>query len=200
MVFVTIDASVDGRPAAIYRNVTAAMAPTLLIGDRFTVVSLRGDKGSSLPVRRGDLVVHRWPPDTTKRFVKRIVGVPGDTLAMADGVLFRGGRKVSESYAWHEEPGVDPVASDFDWQRAYVIGSAARDTNAYRPSRNNWGPLRLPADAYFVLGDNRDGSFDSRYWGFLSPSDIVALPRRVYFSRDVTTGAIRWKRFGRRLH
>ena len=61
VVFIAIDASVDGRPSRSYRNVTGAMIPTLLIGDLFTVVSLRGEKGALLPVSRGDLVAHRWP-------------------------------------------------------------------------------------------------------------------------------------------
>jgi signal peptidase I len=98
VVFIAIDASVDGRPSRSYRNVTGAMIPTLLIGDLFTVVSLRGEKGALLPVSRGDLVAHRWPVDTSKLFVKRIVGVPGDTLAMVNGVLFVDGRKVDEPY------------------------------------------------------------------------------------------------------
>jgi signal peptidase I len=196
VLFFAIDASVGGQPYRAYRNVTRAMTPTLLNGERFTAESLRGTKGELLAVSRGDLVVHRWPPDSTKLFVKRIVGIPGDTLAMVNGELLLDGQRATEPHAWHEEPGVDPGGADFDWQRPYLVGVAARDTAAYRGSRNNWGPLVLPRNTYFVLGDNRDNSLDSRYWGFLPSEDIVARPRRVYFSRDETSGAIRWGRVG----
>jgi signal peptidase I len=199
VVLIAIDASVDGRSASTYRNVTGAMTPTLLGGERFTAVSLRDAEGELQPIARGDLVAHRWPPDTAKLFVKRIVGIPGDTLAMVNGELLLDGKRLVEPYAWHEEPGVDPVGAEFNWQRGYLVGDAARDTAAYHPSRDNWGPVRLPPDSYFVLGDNRDNSLDSRYWGFLPSEDIVAQPRRVYFSRDETSGTIRWARFGTRL-
>jgi signal peptidase I len=199
VLFFAIDASVGGHPYRAYRNVTRAMTPTLLTGERFTAVSLRGTKGELRAPSRGDLVVHRWPPDTSKLFVKRIVGVPGDTLAMVSGELLLDGQRVNEPYASHDEPGVDPGGADFDWQRPYLVGVVARDTAAYRGSRNNWGPLVLPPDKYFVLGDNRDNSLDSRYWGFLTSENIVAQPRRVYFSRDETSGAIRWGRVGTRL-
>ena len=75
----------------------------------------------------------------------------------------------------------DPIVADFDWQRQYLAGDldAAR---WYRPSRNNWGPLVVPDGNYFMLGDNRDNSSDSRYWGFVPDSLLRGRPMLVYYS------------------
>jgi len=130
--------------------------------------------------------------------VKRIVGLPGDTLAMVNGRLRVNGKTVAEPYAWHEDSTVDPASDEFNWQRAHLVDPAARDSAHYSPSRNTWGPILVPPGMYFVLGDNRDNSLDSRYWGFLPAQDILGEARRVYFSKD-STGHIRWSRLGRRV-
>jgi signal peptidase I len=196
--FIVGDAMGESDSFLAYRNVTGAMDPTLLSGETFTVTSLRGEKGELLPVRRGDVVAHRWPPDPSKIFAKRVVGVPGDTIEMRLGKLRVNGRDAVEPHAWHEEPDTDPVAEDFSWQRAFLVGAASRDTTTYHPSRNTWGPILIPPGRFFVLGDNRDHSLDSRYWGLLPADDIIGRARRVYRSSDPRTG-IRWRRLGHRI-
>jgi signal peptidase I len=186
----------DATPAGAYRNVSPSMEPVVRWGDRFTVRKYSSD--AKPVVRRGTPVAHVWPPDPSKEFIKRVVGLPGDTLAMVNGTLQVNGQPLPEPYAWLEDSTIDPVSDDFRWQRAYLVGPAMRDTTAYKASRNNWGPLAVPAGMYFVLGDNRDNSLDSRYWGFLPDSDLIGEVRRVYFSRD-STGHIRWSRLGHRI-
>jgi signal peptidase I len=171
--FIVGDAMGESESFLAYRNVTGAMEPTLLNGETFTVTSLRGEKGELLPVRRGDVIAHRWPPDPSKIFAKRVAGAPGDTIEMRLGKLRVNGREIVEPYAWHAEPDVDP-------------------------SRNTWGPILLPPGQFFVLGDNRDNSLDSRYWGLLPADDIIGRARRVYRSSDPRTG-IRWRRLGHRI-
>src|SRR4051794_8775900 len=161
VVFLAVDAS----PAAAFRNVSHSMEPALLVGDYFTIREFAA--GQPRLVRRGEIISHRWPPDPSKEFVKRLVGLPGDTLEMRDGHLRVNNRDVAEPYAWYQDSTIDPVTNDFRWQRRYVIGPAAHDTARYVASRNNWGPLVVPSRMYFVLGDNRDNSLDGRYWGFL---------------------------------
>ena len=187
----------DDQATASFRNVSRAMEPTVLAGDMFTVRWF--DKTPISELKRGLLIVHAWPPEPSKKFIKRLIGLPEDTLAMVDGVLQLNGRPLTEPYAWHEEPSVDPLLDDFAWQRQYLVGRAKSDTAHYVASRNNWGPLAVPANVYFVLGDNRDNSLDSRYWGFVPAGDLLGEVHRVYFSRDPTTGGVRWSRFGRRL-
>ena len=197
--FIVGDAIPDGESSLLqFRNVTGAMEPTLRIGETFTARSLRGKKGELLPVSRHDVIVYRWPSDTSKIFAKRVVGIPGDTLEMIKGALRLNGRDLVERYAWHAEPGVDPGGDDFLWQRAFLVGDRARDTTTYRGSRNTWGPIALPPAQFFVLGDTRDNSLDSRYWGPLPADDIIGVARRVYQSRDPQTG-IRWSRLGHRI-
>ena len=124
------------------------------------------------------------PADEFATYVKRVVGLPGDTLAMINGTLQLNGRRMPEAYAWNADTTDDPGDADFDWQRKYVVGPPSHDTAHYTPSRDNWGPIALPPGKYFVLGDNRDNSNDSRYGGFVPARDILGEPRRVYFSRD----------------
>jgi signal peptidase I len=179
----------DGLPGTAFKNVSASMAPTLLPGERFTVRYLHG----RATIARNALVAHVFPGDASKELVKRIVGLPGDTLTMNDGQLEVNHRRVREPFAWHATPETDPVFEDFDWQRSFLVDE--RDAATYKPSRDTWGPLIVPRDRYFVLGDNRDNSLDSRYFGFLTRDQLVGQVRRIYFSKD-STGHIRWSRLG----
>jgi len=194
---------------------SGSMERTLLVGDFLLVNKLvYGAEvpwtGKHLPAlrqpERGDVVVFQWPEDPTKNFVKRLVGVPGDTLAMRDGMLIVNGVSQREQYVTHTDPGADPSGEEFRWQINHLVRTAeARDGS--HPSRNNWGPLIVPPESYFVLGDNRDNSLDSRYWGFVPDSLIRGRPMFVYYSYapDPAHGLawlteIRWHRLGERIH
>jgi signal peptidase I len=155
---------------------------------------------------RGDVIVFEYPEDPTKNFVKRLVGVPGDTIEMRNGTLIRNGAAVKEQYVEHTEPDMDPAPEDFRWQRDYVIRNGAT-ASGYHPSRNNWGPLVVPRGNYFVLGDNRDNSLDSRYWGFVPDSLVKGRPFVIYYSYSPDSSDrsfawlthIRWTRLGERI-
>lgn len=193
---------------------SGSMEGTLLVGDFLLVNKLvYGAEvpftGKRLPAvrtpARGDVIVFQWPSDPTKNFVKRLVGVPGDTLSMTEGVLSRNGVRLQESYVRHTDPGVDPAGDEFRWQRDYLIRSAEASV-AYHPSRNNWGPLVVPPKHLFVLGDNRDNSLDSRYWGFVPDSLVRGTPMVVYYSYVPDSSAqldfltrVRWHRLGDRV-
>lgn len=192
---------------------SGSMERTLLVGDYLLVNKLA--YGAELPftharlpklapVRRGDVIVFQFPQDPAKNFVKRVVGVAGDTVAMRDGSLVVNGRRPAEAYARQGAAAADAGAEQFGWQRGFL--AAAPADGRYLPSRHTWGPLVVPAAHVFVLGDNRDNSLDSRYWGFVPDSLIRGRPLFVYFSYDAdsTTTApwlsrIRWARLGERI-
>ncbi len=218
-----------------YKIPSGSMEGTLLVGDFLLVNKLV--YGAEVPLTgqhlprlrapaRGEVVVFQWPSDPRKNFVKRLVGLPGDTLAMRGGVLFVNGAAQEERYVTHTEPGADPTYEDFRWQRGHVVRTASAAAPAAgldsldaagalagadrnpgdHPSRNNWGPLIVPADSYFVLGDNRDNSLDSRYWGFVPDSLLRGRPMVVYYSyapdsarRMAWLTAVRWSRLGVRV-
>jgi signal peptidase I len=194
---------------------SGSMEGTLQVGDFLLVNKLV--YGAEVPFthkrlprlrepQRGDVIVFEYPEDPTKNFVKRLIGVPGDTVEMHDAVLIRNGKTVSEKYVEHTEPDMDPAPEDFRWQKDYVLRTGAT-ANGYHPSRNNWGPLVVPKGNYFVLGDNRDNSLDSRYWGFVPDSLVKGRPFVIYYSYspDSTDGSfawltrIRWTRLGERI-
>lgn len=189
--------ALDARGFLEYRNVSGAMSPALLEGDVFTVRPVENASGTR--ITRTSIVAHAWPPDPDKAFVKRVVGLPGDTIAMIRGMLYVNGRSLAEPYAHRDESEPDPVSDDFAWQRPYVVRGPTTDTAHYVASRDEWGPLVVPDNNYFVLGDNRDNSLDSRYWGFLPSEDVIGIVRRVLYSADPQTGRIRWNRLGHRV-
>ncbi|NIP83366.1 MAG: signal peptidase I [Gemmatimonadetes bacterium] len=192
-----------------FRIPTASMENTLLVGD-FLLVN-KAVYGAQVPGTHlrlpalgdpelGDVVVFTPPHEPDKNYVKRLVGMPGDTLEMRDKVLFRNGEPIREIYARHGDP-LDVHSPGMRWQMDYLMSPAERLD--YRPTRDNWGPLVVPEDRYFVLGDNRDDSEDSRYWGFVSAAAIKGKPLFVYYSFNPRTlrqvpwlTEIRWDRIG----
>jgi signal peptidase I len=157
---------------------SGSMEENLLIGDHILVNKfIYGPRTSRLErallpfrdVRRGDVVVFRWPVDPSRDFIKRAVGLPGDVVKFVDKRLYVNGRPVAdESYTYHN----DPVT--------YPRGPAQSPGH----SRDNFGPVRVPPGSYFCLGDNRDNSHDSRFWGVVPASHLKGRAFVVYWSFD----------------
>jgi signal peptidase I len=194
---------------------SGSMEHTLLVGDFLLVNKLV--YGAEVPFTHkrlpkirtpevGDVIVFDYPRDLSKNFVKRLIGMPGDTVEMRDGVLFRNGARVTENYVEQADQDYDSPEDEFYWQRDYLVRAPGASLNAYHPSRNNWGPLVVPPKSYFVLGDNRDNSLDSRYWGFVADSLVKGRPFVIYYSyapdtvdRFAWLTHIRWNRLGERI-
>lgn len=189
---------------------SGSMRDTLLVGD-FLVVSKAAygpripGTGLRLPgyesLDRGEIVVFEGPHQPELDLVKRLVGLPGDTLAMRDGTLFVNGQAQGEPYLRSAGPDVDPTHPWMVWQLDHLApGVSAQD---YHPTLDRWGPIVVPPDSYFMLGDNRDESFDSRYWGFVDRGLIKGRALVIYYSYDAEAFApfpwitrVRWGRIG----
>jgi signal peptidase I len=166
---------------------SSSMEPTLLVGD-FMLMNkhmVDGTAGGLLPpvsVERGDVVVFHDPvDDPSVHLVKRVIGVPGDRIHLRDGVVYRNGQPLKETYTVYRQAAEDRYRDDFPdlqtmetrvnpnwWIR---LRSLARD-----------GDVTVPPGSYFVMGDNRNDSEDSRYWGFVPRDAIVGKPMLIYFS------------------
>ncbi len=195
-----------------FRIPSASMEHTLLVGDflfvnkaiyggeleiPFTGVRFWRVPGYAEPQRDG-IVVFRSVEDSTPdlNIVKRVIGGGGDTLQMVHDTVYRNGRRLDEPYALHLAGGSirDP---DFRlqqiraWQLPHYLG---RDTTRYHPTTHDWGPIAVPPRHFFVMGDNRDESYDSRFWGFLPRSHIVGQPLIIYLSVASDPWRIRWNR------
>jgi len=191
---------------------SGSMERTLLAGD-FLFVN-KAVYGAQIPgtaarlpafgtPARGDVIVFAYPKDPLLNYVKRVIGMPGDTVAMVAGQVLVNGDAIAEPYAQRTDPEHDAIDPQFAWQRQYLADRSSEARRRYHPSRDTWGPLVVPPHRYFVLGDNRDNSADSRYWGFVERSAVKGRPLVVYFSYDRDTGDplswltdIRWGRLG----
>ena len=195
-----------------FRIPSGSMENTLLIGD-FLFVN-KAVYGAEVPLthkalpafrepRRGDVLVFDSVEEEGLKVVKRLIGVPGDTLSMEHGELYRNGKQVDEPYALHTNPtkSEDPVyrAKMRQWQSRHLVG---RDPSNYAPDLHDWGPIVVPPDSLFMMGDNRDNSYDGRYWGFLPRTNVRGTPLIIYYSYDPGSWrplpfltAIRWGRF-----
>lgn len=172
-----------------FRIPSESMEPTWMAGDFLMSAPIKH------PPNRGEVVVYQLDNVT---FLKRVVAIPGDTVAMSNGQLSIDGDSVSEPYARRGDPyASDPPyvdSTNYDWQKRSLLA----DVNAtlYHPTLKNWGPLVVPGKNYFVLGDNRDESMDSRMKGFVPADAIFARPLFVYWSWDAADRSVRWSRLG----
>ncbi len=155
-----------------YKIPSKSMEPTLLVGDHILVD--RSQPAHS--PKRGDIIVFKYPESPSKEFVMRVVALSGDTVEIKDKTFYLNGKILSESYAVHQEETLFPP-----------------DQNP----RDNLKPAKIPNDSYFVLGDNRDRSFDSRFWGTVSKDKIKGTVKSIYWSWDKTTMSVRWDRIGK---
>ena len=171
---------------------SASMVGTLLIGDHVLVDKLTYAPSGAvsrtlLPyrdVRRGDIIVFRYPLNIKEDYVKRAIGVPGDHIKLVNKQLWLNGHAVNEPYAIHSQPMIDSYRDNFPNTPNTPMGEAALDMLENHVVN---GELVVPQGFIFAMGDNRDDSSDSRYWGFVPRENIVGTPLIVYWSYDAPT-------------
>jgi signal peptidase I len=188
-----------------FRIPSGSMIPTLLIGDWLFVNKLA--YGPTIPFtnthlpgytdpKHNDVVVFVSPyqpdngDDPTPTLVKRLIGMPGDTLHMRSGLLHLNGIPQRQGFAANNPSGDNgAVAPTFEWQHKVEIQSSRFGPPPPQPTLGNWGPLVVPKDHYFMMGDNRYCSKDSRYWGVVPKANVRGRPLFVYYSYTPGPGA-----------
>jgi signal peptidase I len=176
---------------------SGSMEPNLLIGDHLLVnkfvfapalTSLERTLLPIDPIRRGDIIVFKYPEDPTRDFIKRVIGLPGDMIEMRNKKVYVNGTPLDEPYAHFIYPPDEG-------------GSSAPDV-AGGDLLRSFAPMTVPADMYFMMGDNRDNSQDSRYWGFMPREYVKGKALFVYFSFGEGGGplSIRWSRLLHQIH
>ena len=171
---------------------TGSMEDSLLIGDHLLVDKLAYSPHGLIDeyllpyqdVQRGDIIVFRYPMDLSQTFVKRVVGLPGDRLRLVDKKLILNGQTVDEPYVIHRTAYIDQYRDNFPGQPNTPIPERALEMLRQNVVRNE---IVVPPNNYFAMGDNRDQSLDSRYWGFVPREIIIGKPLLIYWSYDAPT-------------
>ncbi|MGD0021100.1 MAG: signal peptidase I [Smithellaceae bacterium] len=165
-----------------------SMVPTLLVGDQILVnkfiygVKIPYLRKTIIPVtnpEKGDIVVFIYPNDRSKDFIKRVIGTSGDKIEIRNKKIFINGKEYSDSHGVYSDNLIYPAAIQ---------------------PRDNFGPVVVPQGSLFVMGDNRDESSDSRYWGFVDLKDVEGKAFIIYWSWNHEETNLRWRRLGSLLH
>jgi len=171
---------------------TGSMEDTLLIGDHLLVDKLTYSPPGAISkhllpyseVKRGDIIVFRYPVDIRQTFVKRVIGIPGDRLRIERKQVYLNNQPADEPYKFHKTEYYDSYRDNFP---------SDPNVRLYEPAQEMLekhvvnGEVLIPADSYFAMGDNRDSSLDSRYWGFVPRENIIGKPLIIYWSYDAPT-------------
>jgi len=171
---------------------TGSMEDTLLIGDHLLVDKLSYAPAGAISqyllpydeVKRGDIIVFRYPIDISQTFVKRVIGVPGDRIHIVNKQVYVNGEPLNEPYKYHKDDYIDSYRDNFPGMpnvRLYEPAQEMLENNVVNKE------VVVPDGNYFAMGDNRDHSLDSRYWGFVPRENIIGKPLVIYWSYDATT-------------
>ncbi len=193
---------------------TGSMENTLLVGDhllvnKFVFAEPQGFWKRFLPyrpVRRGDVIVFKFPGPASEaqepgeHFVKRVIGVPGDRIKIVDRRVFVNGKPISEPYVRETYPGQVRPGDDFPPPDSEELPGTTSRWAAELPEYVHGGQLVVPPGHYFVLGDNREESWDSRFWGFVPRRLISGQPLFIYWSYETPHGQYLQTSFADRLH
>ncbi len=171
---------------------TGSMEDTLLIGDHLLVDKLAFAPPGPvskyiLPytdVTRGDIIVFRYPVDISQTFVKRCIGVPGDRIRLVNKQVYLNGVRLDEPYTYHKSDYIDSYRDNFPGEPNVSVDRRASDMLLNHVVN---GEVVVPPGTYFAMGDNRDSSLDSRYWGFVPRENIIGKPLVIYWSYDAPT-------------
>jgi len=167
---------------------SGSMIPTLLVGDHILVnkfiYGIRNPfTGKVLipieDVHRKDVIVFKYPVNPDQDFIKRVIGLPGDTILIKDKKVYVNGEPFVVKNAIFQNPVILP---------------------GQQQPRDNLGPITVPPHSYFVMGDNRDNSYDSRFWGYVPGNNIKGKAIIIYWSWDKENFSVRWNRIGKLLH
>lgn len=168
---------------------TGSMEDTLLIGDHLLVDKMAYAPSGPiskhiLPYenpRRGDIIVFRYPVDIRQTFVKRVIGEPGDRIRIVNKQVYRNGIALKEPYKYHKTDYIAPYRDNFPAEPDVMVDRGAIDMLTNHVVN---GEVVVPPNSYFAMGDNRDNSLDSRYWGFVPRGNIIGKPLIIYWSFD----------------
>ncbi|MCE5195399.1 MAG: signal peptidase I [Nitrospiraceae bacterium] len=164
---------------------SGSMIPTLVVGDHILVNKfIYGVKAPFTDYRvlnfkkpeKGDVVVFKYPEDPSRDFIKRIIATEGDVIESRNKKIYINDKPMNEPYAQHTDANLRPIGIE---------------------PRDNFGPLIVPKDKFFMMGDNRDQSYDSRYWGYVDLKDIKGEALILYWSWDSNKNWVRFERIGR---
>jgi len=174
---------------------TGSMERTLLIGDHLLVDKLAYAPSGPISkyvlpyehVKRGDIIVFRYPVDIRQTFVKRCMGVPGDRIKLVNKDVYLNGTKLNEPYVYHSSDYIDPYRDNFPSEPNMQLYAPGEDMLEHHVVN---GEVVVPPGNYFAMGDNRDSSLDSRYWGFVPRANIIGKPLIIYWSYNAPTEAL----------
>ncbi|HAM51859.1 MAG TPA: signal peptidase I [Nitrospiraceae bacterium] len=156
-----------------FKTPSGSMLPTLQIGDHLLVD--KSDKARK-SVKSGEIIVFKYPEDPKRDFIKRVIGVEGDVIESRNKTVYVNGKALNEPYVEHTDISADSIEP-----------------------RDTFGPVVVPKGTFFVMGDNRDQSYDSRYWGYVPIAYVKGKIFKIYWSWDSRASRVRWDRVGKKV-
>jgi len=186
---------------------SSSMEDTLLIGDHVFVNREQFAPrtqwlGPLLPyrdIKRGDIVVFLSPAEPGLYVVKRIIGIPGDRIHLRDGAVYRNGEKLNEPYVMHKGNNYDPYRDNFPAVAPSEAYNVSPEWQLLLHTHIEGDDIVVPKDSYFGMGDNRDVSLDSRYWGFIPKENVIGRPMFIYWSFNTPPDQYRHTDFSERI-